>query len=86
MSIDEQIAKLIDERAEIVARRIVAETLAAQAPKDEELTVNQLCQIKQVSRRTVYDWVDKKRIPHHYTPGGQLRFYRRHVEAPLQEV
>lgn len=52
---------------------------------DEELTVKQVAKMKGVQPRTVYDWVDKKRIPFHRTPGGRLRFYRRHAERVLSE-
>jgi excisionase family DNA binding protein len=52
---------------------------------DEELTVAQLAEMKGVQPRTVYDWVKEKRIPFHYTPGGRLRFYRRHAERVLSE-
>ncbi|MFL6283542.1 MAG: helix-turn-helix domain-containing protein [Pyrinomonadaceae bacterium] len=52
---------------------------------DEELTVKEVAQMKGVKPRTVYDWVRENRIPHHYTPGGRLRFYRRHAERVLSE-
>jgi len=52
---------------------------------DEELTVKQVAMMKGVQPRTVYDWVKEKRIPFHYTPGGRLRFYRRHAERVLSE-
>ena len=50
---------------------------------DEEMTVKELAAMKGVKPRTVYDWVAQKRIPFHYTPGGRLRFYRRHVEGVI---
>lgn len=52
---------------------------------DEELTVKDLAAMNGVKPRTVYDWVREKRIPFHYTPGGRLRFYRRHAERVLSE-
>jgi excisionase family DNA binding protein len=52
---------------------------------DEELTVKELAEMKGVKPRTVYDWVREKRIPFHRTPGGRLRFYRRHAERVLSE-
>ena len=52
---------------------------------DEELTVKELATMKGVRPRTVYDWVREKRIPFHRTPGGRLRFYRRHAERVLSE-
>jgi excisionase family DNA binding protein len=52
---------------------------------DEELTVKDVARLKGVKPRTVYDWVKEKRIPFHYTPGGRLRFYRRHAERVLSE-
>jgi excisionase family DNA binding protein len=52
---------------------------------DEELTVKELAAMKGVQSRTVYDWIKEKRIPFHYTPGGRLRFYRRHAERVLSE-
>lgn len=52
---------------------------------DEELTVKQVADLKGVKPRTVYDWVAQKRIQFHYTPGGRLRFYRRHAERVLSE-
>lgn len=52
---------------------------------DEELTVRELATLKGVRPRTVYDWVRERRIPFHRTPGGRLRFYRRHAERVLSE-
>lgn len=52
---------------------------------DEELTVKELATMKGVKSRTVYDWVRERRIPFHRTPGGRLRFYRRHAERVLSE-
>ena len=52
---------------------------------DEELTVKELAAMKGVQPRTVYDWVREKRIPFHRTPGGRLRFYRRHAERVLSK-
>lgn len=52
---------------------------------DEELTVKELAEMKGVKARTVYGWVREKRIPFHRTPGGRLRFYRRHAERVLSE-
>jgi excisionase family DNA binding protein len=52
---------------------------------DEELTVSELAEMKGVKPRTVYDWVKENRIPCHRTPGGRLRFYRRHAERVLSE-
>ncbi len=52
---------------------------------DEELTVKELAEMKGVKPRTVYDWVRERRIPFHRTPGGRLRFYRRHAERVLSE-
>jgi excisionase family DNA binding protein len=50
---------------------------------DEELTVREVAKLKGVKPRTVYGWVAEKRILFHRTPGGQLRFYRRHVEGVI---
>ena len=37
------------------------------------LTVNQICELFQVSKRTVYDWVHIGYIPHYKLPKG-IRF------------
>ncbi len=78
-----------------VLRRLIREELRAALSEeskpdekkdgDEELTVAQLAEMKGVRPRTVYDWVREKRIPHHYTPGGRLRFYHRHAERAVTE-
>jgi excisionase family DNA binding protein len=65
-------------------RRIMRETQCPAQPapaRDEELTVKQVAALKGVRPRTVYDWVAQKRIRFHHTPGGQLRFYRRHLDV-----
>lgn len=78
-----------------VLRRMIREELRAmrdEEPKpveekdgDEELDVKELAAMKGVQPRTVYDWVREKRIPFHRTPGGRLRFYRRHAERVVTE-
>jgi excisionase family DNA binding protein len=78
-----------------VLRQLIREELRALRDEDSkpadtkgsdgELTVKELAQMKGVKPRTVYDWVKEKRIPFHYTPGGRLRFYRRHAERVLSE-
>lgn len=79
-----------DEDLEPVVRRLLVKLLAedrAESPKlDEELTVKQVAAIKKVEPRTVREWAKRKRIISHRTPAGQLRFYRRHVDAPLAGV
>jgi excisionase family DNA binding protein len=73
---------LFERIAERVYERKEAERRARETPpgQDEVLTVKQVAQLKGVKPRTVYDWVAQKKIQFHYTPGGHLRFYRRHVE------
>lgn len=82
--------QISDEELEPVVRRLLVKLLAdesAQGVKpDEELNANQVARIKGVTPRTVRDWVKQGRIRHHRTPSGQLRFYRRHVDAPLSQV
>ena len=78
-----------------VLRRLIREELRAMRAEgsesvekkdgDEELTVNELAAMKGVKPRTVYDWVREERIPFHRTPGGRLRFYRRHAERVVTE-
>jgi excisionase family DNA binding protein len=78
-----------------VLRRLIREELSAmqadaskpveEKDGDEELTVKELAAMKGVRPRTVYDWVREKRIQFHYTPGGRLRFYRRHAERVVTE-
>ena len=53
----------------------------AEPDRDEELTVKQVAALKNVKPRTVYDWVAQGRFRRHHTPGGQLRFYRRHLDV-----
>ena len=84
---------LISEKElEPVVRRLLVKLLAEEGKRgekdvpDEELTVRQVAAMKGVEPRTVRDWVKAKRLPHHRTPSGQIRFYRKHVEAPLSEV
>lgn len=67
-------------REELNAIRAEEPRPAEKEDSDEELTVKQVARMKGVKPRTVYDWVREKRIPFHKTPGGRLRFYRRHVE------
>ena len=64
-------------------RRIArVEASARQPPPTEEvLTVREVAEIRKVKPRTVYSWVEKRRIPFHHTPTGKLRFYRKDVEA-----
>jgi excisionase family DNA binding protein len=78
-----ELAALIERIVERVVERREAERRAVESPpaRDEELTVKQVAALKGVRPRTVYDWVAQKRIPFHYTPGGQLRFYRRHLDV-----
>lgn len=78
-----ELADLIERIVERVVERREAERRAADsAPdRDEELSVKQVAALKGVKPRTVYDWVAQKRILFHYTPGGQLRFYRRHLDV-----
>ena len=92
MSRDTAYQNLIN--TEILRRLIREELCAIQAEEsrpaeekdgDEELTVNELAAMKGVRPRTVYDWVREKRIPFHRTPGGRLRFYRRHAGRVLSE-
>jgi excisionase family DNA binding protein len=68
-------------------RAVLSEDSEAAEKKDgdEDLTVKEVAAIKGVQPRTVYDWVKEKRIQFHYTPGGRLRFYRRHAERVLSE-
>jgi excisionase family DNA binding protein len=78
-----------------VLRQLIREELRAMQAEEsepaetkdgeEELTVKDMAKLKGVKPRTVYDWVKEKRIPFHYTPGGRLRFYRRHAERVLSE-
>jgi excisionase family DNA binding protein len=76
LALFERIAERVYERKEAERRAVTPEP-----DRDEELTVKQVATLKNVKPRTVYDWVAQKRIQFHYTPGGQLRFYRRHVES-----
>ena len=84
--------QISEEELEPVVKRLLVKLLAEQgargekAAPDEELTVKQVARIRGVEPRTVRDWVKQKRLPHHRTPGGQIRIYRRHVEAPLAGV
>lgn len=79
-----------EEELEPVVKRLLVKLLAEQqaggARPDEELTVKQVAAIKKVEPRTVREWVKAGRIPFHRTPSGQLRFYRRHVDAHLSGV
>jgi excisionase family DNA binding protein len=80
----QQLAGLIEQIAERVYERKEAErrVLEPAAPdRDEELTVKDVARIKKVAPRTVYDWVATDRIKFHHTPGGQLRFYRKHLDV-----
>ena len=75
---------VIEKIAEQVVDRRLAEIRGdepARPDRDEELTVKQVAALKNVKPRTVYDWVAQGRIRHHHTPGGQLRFYRRHLDV-----
>ena len=72
-------------REELRAMQVNASQPAEEKGGDEELTVKELAAMKGVRPRTVYDWVREKRIPFHYTPGGRLRFYRRHAEQVVTE-
>jgi excisionase family DNA binding protein len=72
-------------REELRAMQAEGAEPAEKKDGDEELTVKELAAMKGVKPRTVYDWVREKRIPFHYTPGGRLRFYRRHAERVLSE-
>jgi excisionase family DNA binding protein len=72
-------------REELRAMQADVSEPAEKKDGDEELTVKELAAMKGVQPRTVYDWVKEKRIPFHYTPGGRLRFYRRHAERVLSE-
>ena len=78
-----ELLALFERIAERVYERKEAERRASQPTPlpDEELTVRQVAELKGVKPRTVYDWVSQKRVPFHHTPGGQLRFYRRHLDV-----
>jgi excisionase family DNA binding protein len=82
--------QISEEELEPVVRRLLVKLLAEEragaSGPDEELTVRQVAEIKKVEPRTVRDWVKNGRIKFHRTPSGQLRFYRRHVDAPLAGV
>ncbi|HEX3558259.1 MAG TPA: helix-turn-helix domain-containing protein [Pyrinomonadaceae bacterium] len=82
--------QISEEELEPVVRRLLVKLLAEEsgqgARSDDELTANDVARIKGVTARTVRDWVKQGRIPHHRTPSGQFRFYRRHVDAPLSAV
>lgn len=84
--------QISEEELEPVVKRLLVKLLAEQGAggesvrPDEELTVRQVAAMKGVEPRTVRDWVKQKRLPHHRTPAGQIRIYRRHVEAPLSAV
>ena len=73
----------LDERVRRIARE--SQTPPREAGADDILTVRDVARIKGVKPRTVYDWVREERIPYHRTPGGHIRFYRRHVERVLSE-
>ena len=47
------------------------------------LTIKQICEILQVSRSTVYEWVHIGFIPHYKYPGG-LRFRESEVDRWLR--
>ena len=84
--------QISEEELEPVVKRLLVKLLAERvnghepARLDEELTVKDVAALKGVEPRTVRDWVRANRLPHHRTPGGQIRIYRRHVEAPLAGV
>lgn len=46
------------------------------------LNINQLCEILQVSRRTIYEWTHMEYIPHYKFPKG-IRFKESEVEKWL---
>jgi excisionase family DNA binding protein len=74
----------LEERMREIARE--AQTPESRPRPDDELTVRDVARMKSVEPRTVYDWVKRHKegeggLKFHHTPGGQLRFYRRDVEA-----
>lgn len=73
-----QIAELL---TSLVNKRIAAQ----QAPKlslvkDDELTVRQVAQLKNVSERTVRGWIEKKLLRTVRTPGGGVRILRSEID------
>lgn len=65
---------------EIVREEVASYMAYVQPPLEEELTLAEVAKLKKVSKRTVYDWVEKNIVTFKRTPGGQLRFTRKDVE------
>jgi excisionase family DNA binding protein len=40
------------------------------------VTIQMAMQICGVSRRTIYNWIERKKIHAYYTPGGEVRILR----------
>lgn len=52
----------------------------------DQLTSQQLANIFGVSLGTIHNWVKRRRLPHHRTLGGQLRFDPYKVRTFLQDA
>lgn len=82
---DQDIAENLLESIRLLIRQeIVSHEQARAEPEptgNEELTVEQVAQVKRVKPGTVYGWVREGLIKYHRTPSGRLRFYRRDVES-----
>lgn len=74
-----QIAQLL---ASVIEKRLNARD--RQTPRDEELTVREVAKLKNVSERTVYEWVNNNKIPSHKTPGGGIRIFRSEIDKGLR--
>lgn len=61
-------------------------TTAAPRPRDEKLTIRELCVELKISRSTFYDWRAKGRAPRCIKlPNGDLRIRRRDLDNWLDD-
>lgn len=52
---------------------------------DEVLTVAEVAEVFRINRKTVANWIYRRKLPAFKTPGGHYRVYRKDVEHALKE-
>lgn len=55
-------------------------------PEDELLTVKEVAALFKISTRTVYRWIEQKKLSVVRLPSGRLRFRAKEVLKLLEEV
>jgi excisionase family DNA binding protein len=64
--------------------KIIQQLAEAEQPEPQEkstayLTTDQVVELLQVSRSTLYQWVQEQKIPHFRLPNGKIRFQEKEL-------